>query len=271
MLAMKYVSTNDIENCINPVYKNPPVKNPPVKNKYKKKEEVKKNFVKLFTGIKLNIKINDSDKQFKKVKYIFEHFINDIHNIILRINENIKIVEKNIENLRINENIKIVEKNIENERRPNKLPTEKYLIDINIKVKKRLYNFKKYLINLKFRILVSKLLFLRVYKTYGRPKSNSVVDYHKIKLREYIAKECNNKCQICGYELKNDCTYEHIIPVSEGGATSYENGTVVHSSCNQYLGILSQERKRRMLIDPDDVHTDDFDYDFDFDFDFDDY
>ena len=260
---MYYVSTTDIEKCIN--RKSYIDKNNPIKKKYKEKEGVEKKFVELFTGIKLNIKINGSYKQFEKVKvkYIFEHFINDIRNIILRINENIKIFEKNIEN----------------ERRPNKLPTEKYLIDI--KVKELLSNFKKYLINLKFRILVSKLLFLRVYKSYERPKSNSVEDYHKIKLREYIAEECNNICELCDHELDDDCTYEHIHPLSHGGATSYENGAVVHRLCNEKLGTLPEERKRRMLLlsnrnrdpnygfngdfdgDSNDDFADDFDYDFD--------
>ena len=258
---MYYVSTSDIKKCINrKCYID---KNNPINKKCKEKQKVEKNFVELFTGIKLNIKINGSDKQFEKVKYIFEHFINDIRNIILRINENIKIVEKNIEN----------------ERRPNKLPTEKYLIDI--KVKELLSNFKKYLINLKFRILVSKLLFLRVYKTYGTIQYISVGYYHKIKLREYIAKECNNICELCDHELDDDCTYEHIHPLSHGGATSYENGAVVHRLCNEKLGTLPEERKRRMLLhsnrnrdpnygfngDSNDDFVDDFDYDFDYNFD----
>ena len=252
---MHYVSTNDIECIIEEITKkdNSKIKKNKKNTLIPNKRYIVDNlYASCFEKNKLDIKYHKlyNINEYKLVNYIFEKFINDINNIIFEINKNYKIFEKKM----VNE--------------PTKFTDEYY---INYLLTKKLLNFKNHLINLKFRILVSKLLFLRFYKTYGRPQRNTIENYHKIKLKKYIAKECNNKCQTCGCDLKNDCTYEHIIPVSEGGATSYENGTVVHSSCNQYLGILPQERKKRMLIDPDDVHTDDYDFADDFDYDFDDY
>ena len=252
---MYYVSTNDIECIIEEITKkdNSKIKKNKKNTLIPNKRYIVDNlYASCFEKNKLDIKYHKlyNINEYKLVNYIFEKFINDINNIIFEINKNYKIFEKKM----VNE--------------PTKFTDEYY---INYLLTKKLLNFKNHLINLKFRILVSKLLFLRVYKTYGTIQYISVGYYHKIKLREYIAEECNNICQTCGYELDDDCTYEHIIPVSEGGATSYENGTVVHSSCNKYLGTLDEARKRRMLMDRDnDDFADDFDYDFVDDF-YDDY
>ena len=46
--------------------------------------------------------------------------------------------------------------------------------------------------------------------------------------------------------MNDDITYEHIIPVSKNGITSMLNGKAVHSWCNNYLGVLSIERKKNI-------------------------
>lgn len=70
----------------------------------------------------------------------------------------------------------------------------------------------------------------------------------KKELKDILKYEQNNKCAICNYELNDDITYEHIIPRCHGGETSYKNGKVVHLSCNNYIGILSKERKMNMFV-----------------------
>ena len=44
--------------------------------------------------------------------------------------------------------------------------------------------------------------------------------------------EQNFKCGICGEPLDSNYHLDHILPVSKGGASTYENLQVAHSTCN---------------------------------------
>lgn len=65
--------------------------------------------------------------------------------------------------------------------------------------------------------------------------------YDTIKERaeaKFIKRQLINKngaiCAICGRAIKdmNDCTLDHIIPVSKGGLTTIDNCQLAHFKCN---------------------------------------
>ncbi len=103
--------------------------------------------------------------------------------------------------------------------------------------------------------------FIKITKTYFKMWYGvKKCDKNENKLRTICRIELNiiqkNICAVCGHNMNDDITYEHIIPVSKNGVTSMLNGKAVHSWCNNYLGVLSIERKKNMFIDINEIDID---------------
>lgn len=78
----------------------------------------------------------------------------------------------------------------------------------------------------------------------------------KMTRKEHYIKDCHNErkelqfikrqlinskgniCALCGkpIEDKKDITIDHIIPLSKGGLTTFDNCQLAHFSCNQKKG-----------------------------------
>lgn len=57
------------------------------------------------------------------------------------------------------------------------------------------------------------------------------------------------RCQYCGHSVPSDAfTYDHVVPRSRGGATSWENIVVACLPCNQYKADLTPERAGMRLV-----------------------
>lgn len=57
------------------------------------------------------------------------------------------------------------------------------------------------------------------------------------------------KCQYCTKELTIDlCTFDHVLPKSRGGKTSWENIVLACRSCNQKKGAKTPDEARMNLI-----------------------
>jgi len=96
--------------------------------------------------------------------------------------------------------------------------------------------------------------FIRIVKTYSTLWHGVKIgdkQEHKIRkmCRSVLCIRQQNKCALCGYSMNNDITFEHIIPVSNGGRTSLFNGKALHKTCNNYIGVLPIERKTNMFVE----------------------
>lgn len=103
--------------------------------------------------------------------------------------------------------------------------------------------------------------FRKIVKTYFKfwyGVNKNDIDEYKIRImcRNELNIRQKNICAVCGRNMNDDITYEHIIPVCKNGKTSILNGKAVHSWCNNYLGILSTERKTGMFIDIEEMDND---------------
>ena len=61
------------------------------------------------------------------------------------------------------------------------------------------------------------------------------------RLKVRVLMRDGNKCRICGVECNDglhNIHFDHIIPWSKGGETTYENLQVLCSSCNEAKGNL---------------------------------
>lgn len=62
------------------------------------------------------------------------------------------------------------------------------------------------------------------------------------KARSFIKRQLINSkgniCAICGKPITNmnDCTIDHIVPISKGGLTTIDNCQLAHRKCNQIKG-----------------------------------
>lgn len=63
------------------------------------------------------------------------------------------------------------------------------------------------------------------------------------------------RCQYCGEQHLHDLTYDHVVPRSLGGVTSWENVTAACSPCNLRKGNMTMAQARmhpkRMPFEPD--------------------
>lgn len=55
--------------------------------------------------------------------------------------------------------------------------------------------------------------------------------------RENVYSRDGGKCQYCGHKVpRHEATYDHVIPRSQGGPTSWENVVICCTPCNQKKG-----------------------------------
>lgn len=58
----------------------------------------------------------------------------------------------------------------------------------------------------------------------------------KADLRKAIIERDGDCCSICGHELGDDATIEHIQPLSRGGTWAFANLALAHAACNRLAG-----------------------------------
>jgi 5-methylcytosine-specific restriction endonuclease McrA len=67
--------------------------------------------------------------------------------------------------------------------------------------------------------------------------------------RENVYLRDNGKCQYCGVKVpRSDFTYDHVIPRSQGGPTTWENVVVCCTPCNQKKAGRTPEQANMNLI-----------------------
>jgi len=60
------------------------------------------------------------------------------------------------------------------------------------------------------------------------------------------------KCQYCGDHLdKRDCTLDHVLPVSKGGKSTFENSTTACGPCNAGKGANHKVKPKNKPYKPD--------------------
>jgi 5-methylcytosine-specific restriction endonuclease McrA len=65
---------------------------------------------------------------------------------------------------------------------------------------------------------------------------------------------CDGYCYLCGQSInKNQVVYDHVIPLSRGGAHSYDNLRAVHRSCNCRKGTKTPLEFYRYLKELEEI------------------
>jgi len=60
------------------------------------------------------------------------------------------------------------------------------------------------------------------------------------------------KCQYCGKELSHkDCTLDHVLPLSHGGKSTFENSTTACHPCNSNKGNNKRVKPKHLPYKPD--------------------
>ena len=79
------------------------------------------------------------------------------------------------------------------------------------------------------------------------PKVKRKSSYKKVKEKMY---QKDKQCKICGTQILwiEDCTLDHIIPISKGGLNNSNNYQLAHERCNQNKGneILVEDKRLPM-------------------------
>jgi hypothetical protein len=70
-------------------------------------------------------------------------------------------------------------------------------------------------------------------KGNGKPKGDK-----RAALRAMIAERDGDDCWVCGRELGEDRTIEHVEAVANGGTWAFANLRLAHRHCNHTLGAL---------------------------------
>ena len=183
--------------------------------------------------------------EFKNIKYTFSQPLFALNAFVEKIHNKKRELEKPLQELRV-PNMKPKD--------PAKFKQIQRIIakcSVHIKI---LTKHKAKLIETKFISFVKKLIYVRFHTT--------VHDiHHKQLVRHYLSIKQNNICAVCGTELNEDCTYEHLKARCHKGLVSVDNGVATHRFCNLYLGILDKNRKELMLIENDDYDDYNFEYD----------
>lgn len=77
---------------------------------------------------------------------------------------------------------------------------------------------------------------------YGRSSS-----YRKEKIN--LIKRDGTCCFLCGKELEDDVTVEHLVPLVAGGKNDISNMALTHYACNNELSTKSVFEKVKMAIE----------------------
>lgn len=81
---------------------------------------------------------------------------------------------------------------------------------------------------------------------YMKPKSSVRFSKGNVFLRDLY------KCQYCGCDLeKRDCTLDHVLPVSHGGKTTFDNTVTACGPCNANKGNNKKIRPKVKPYKPD--------------------
>lgn len=81
---------------------------------------------------------------------------------------------------------------------------------------------------------------------YMKPKSTIRFSKGNVFLRDKYT------CQYCGDQLtKQQCTLDHVLPVSHGGKSTFENSTTSCSPCNANKGANKKIRPRMKPYKPE--------------------
>lgn len=83
-------------------------------------------------------------------------------------------------------------------------------------------------------------------KDYMKPKTGVRFSKSNVFLRDRF------KCQYCGDKLeKRDCTLDHVLPISHGGKTTFENTVTACSPCNAGKGNNLKIKPKTKPYKPD--------------------
>ena len=82
-------------------------------------------------------------------------------------------------------------------------------------------------------------------------KSDRMKEGFASKMRRKLLARDGDECWFCGDPMGNDCTLEHLVPRSKGGANKADNYALAHKQCNADAGnrplvdkIAMRERMR---------------------------
>jgi len=76
----------------------------------------------------------------------------------------------------------------------------------------------------------------------GKPRGYGIA-------RRYLKERDGEDCWLCGQDLNDDATVEHLHSRALGGTDSLDNLALVHERCNRLLGHLPVTVKRQMRAD----------------------
>jgi 5-methylcytosine-specific restriction endonuclease McrA len=67
--------------------------------------------------------------------------------------------------------------------------------------------------------------------------------------RENVYARDNGKCQYCGVKIpRHESTYDHVLPRSKGGKTTWENIVIACVPCNQKKGGRTPDQAKMALL-----------------------
>lgn len=81
---------------------------------------------------------------------------------------------------------------------------------------------------------------------YTKPKTSVQFSKANVFLRDEYT------CQYCGLQLeKKDCTLDHVIPISHGGKTTWQNSATACGPCNAKKGNNHKVVPKKKMHKPD--------------------
>lgn len=87
------------------------------------------------------------------------------------------------------------------------------------------------------------------FKKYwnGGPIKTGRGKYNK-KHKKILIERDGTKCFMCGQEMGDDITLEHLVPLCSGGKNSLSNMVLMHEKCNRSLGNMPIHQKISKII-----------------------
>lgn len=92
---------------------------------------------------------------------------------------------------------------------------------------------------------------LRAFRTNSKWNGSPIntgrkSSYRKEKAR--LIERDGTTCFLCGQEMGDDITLEHLIPLTAGGPNSLSNMVLCHEECNHELGTKPLAEKVRLAV-----------------------
>lgn len=85
-------------------------------------------------------------------------------------------------------------------------------------------------------------------KWNGKPINVGRKSSYKKEKAKLLLRDGSN-CFLCGEDLKDDITLEHLIPLSSGGLNQLSNMVLCHEKCNNQVGNMPISKKVQIAID----------------------